>query len=156
MSKIPVYAGSFDPVTRGHLSVVRRAVEIFGECRVLIAVNPDKKCMFTAEERGSLIHDSVREANIPYVFTYSTTGYVADWCDKGCVLVRGIRDEREMKYEVEIADFNRARTGIETLWLPAFPELAVVSSSAVRLMAEIGGPLDKYVMPCVARALRSK
>lgn len=157
MPKLAVYAGSFDPITRGHLSVVRRAVEIFGECIVLVAVNQDKKCLFTVEERMSLIDDSAKEWAIPYVFPRSTTGFVADWCDyHSHVLVRGIRDEREMRYETTIADFNRNRRNIETVFIPAFPELAMVSSTGVKLMAEVGGPLDKFVMPCVARALTAK
>jgi pantetheine-phosphate adenylyltransferase len=133
--KIPVYAGSFDPITKGHLSVVRRSVETFGECIVLIAVNPDKHGTFSIHQRLNLIRMSLAEERIDNAFAYYTEGYVADWCDKGNVLVRGIREASELKYEQGIADFNRARTGIETVFIPALPEQSSLSSSKVREMA---------------------
>lgn len=128
----PIFAGTFDPMTLGHLSVIQRMVEMFGKGVVLIATNPNKTHMLTGEERHSLIRSSLREAGVRNVGVSATYGLVADWArdlfGKQCVLVRGVRDGKDLTYEMEIAAFNR-KHGVETLFLPAHTD---VSSTQIK------------------------
>lgn len=158
MSRCPIYAGSFDPITNGHLSVVRRTAGVFGRVCILIAVNPDKYSRFTMEERLDLAQESVKEYGVKgEVFFGATDGMVADWCDSYYdVLIRGIRRGHEVKYEQKIADFNRGRTGIETIWLPAEPDMSEISSSALKVMVENELPAEKFCTPSVLKAFQAK
>jgi len=129
---MPIYAGTFDPITRGHCSVIERMVKIFGKGMVLLATNPDKQYTLTGEERQQLVQSSLKELGITTVGVSATFGYVCEWARQlfpnDAVLVRGMRGEGDLAYEVKIAEFNR-KHGIDTVFLPAETGLYDISSS---------------------------
>lgn len=159
----PVYAGTFDPITRGHLSVVKRMVKMFNNGIVLVAVNPDKVPLFDPKDRARLIFRALKDEGITNVGVGYTTEYVVDWTIHlydDALLVRGIRNATETDYELKIAEFNRNRKvdwrdGLETIFVPAATGMEDISSSAVRHLAETASreELLKYVTPSVADAL---
>jgi pantetheine-phosphate adenylyltransferase len=162
-----VYAGTFDPITYGHLSIVRRAQALFGSVVVLVAENPSKKPLFSVSERLELIQESLAYANISHAYPMYTKLYVAEWCSYGDVLVRGIRDAADLEGELAIAAFNRAPkivkdngrvaepSGLETVWLPATS--AEISSSMVKAGILAGDPAVQYaVTPVVYARVRAR
>lgn len=164
-----IYAGTFDPITNGHMSVVKRATAIFDTVVILIAVNLAKRTLFTPAERVELIHDALAYYNINNAYPMHTDRYVVEWAEPhrhDDVLIRGIRDGEDVKTELEIAAFNRNpqidRGGrvyigraLETLWVPA--EDSGISSSACKAMAAAGDPkLQESLCPAVLRKLRDK
>lgn len=154
-----IYAGTFDPITTGHLSIIKRCFKIYGHVLVVVAINPDKKPVFTPQERVDLINEWARSAGFNWAEIGATKwdGYVVDYDNpQAFVLVRGIRNEADFKSELAIADFNRQRRGVETIWLPAEPELSDVSSTQLKVMVEQGLPVDKYCTTAVRLALQEK
>ncbi len=138
--RIAVYAGTFDPVTEGHLSVIRHAARLFDELIVLLAVNPDKGPLFSVAERTEMIAGSLGPQRCA-IRIESTEGLVVEFArDAGATaLVRGIRDATDAEYETFMAHFNRALApDIETVFLPADSELSHVSSSGLKAMAARG------------------
>lgn len=156
---MPVYAGTFDPITRGHLSVIRRMRDMFGKGVVLVAVNPDKSPMFTPQERVKLINYALIEEGLNQNIGVSyTTDYVVDWAKHlfpDTILVRGLRKASETDYELQIADFNRKRREVETILVPAATGMQDVSSSYVRHLAESASydELKNFVPGIIANAL---
>jgi len=135
---IAVYAGTFDPPTIGHVSVIERAAEAFDRVHVVVAVNPDKKFLFGAEARVELLEQVCAE--YPNVEVCFHEGFMFEYCHMldtddahPPVLVRGLRGEADLKYELEIAAYNAAR-GVDSVFLPAAPGLADVSSSKLKEM----------------------
>ena len=136
---IAVYAGAFDPLSYGHLSVVRKAARIFAHVRVLVAVNPDKSPLFTLEERVGIIAEVVRR--MPQVSVDSTSGLVVDYAREvgAGFLIRGLRTSLDAEYEIALANENRQHAPeITTIFLPAEPEYAGISSSEIRALAREG------------------
>ncbi|OGQ17512.1 MAG: pantetheine-phosphate adenylyltransferase [Deltaproteobacteria bacterium RBG_16_71_12] len=151
---IAVYAGTFDPFTAGHHSVVAQAAGIFSFVRVLIAVNPDKQCWFSREERQQLIAGWL--APMPNVSVDATEGLVVDYARRigARFLVRGIRGASDASFETALAQHNRALApDVQTVLLPAEPALSELSSSALKARALAGEALDGLCPPHVARAL---
>ena len=154
---IAVYAGSFDPFTAGHLSVVHQAARIFSHVRVLVALNPDKKTLFSLEERLELIDQLVRP--MPHVSVDATSGYVVRYASSigATFLVRGIRGASDATFETELAQNNRElEPGVSTVLLPAEPSLSELSSSALKARAERGEDISGDAPELIVRALRAK
>lgn len=154
---IAVYAGTFDPFTAGHLSVVAQAAGIFSFVRVLVAVNPDKQCWFTAEERVALINELV--APMPNVSADATKGLVVEYARTigARFLVRGIRGASDATFETTLAQQNRAiAPEVQTVLLPAEPSWSSLSSSSLKERVASGLPLDGLCPPHIARALRER
>ena len=154
---IAVYAGTFDPVTAGHLSVVRAAAGLFEHLVVVIAVNPAKTTLFTGEERMALLRDAV--AAHPNVRVASTSGYVVELARSigARVLVRGIRGATDAAFETTLAQENRKLAPeIETVFVPALAGLSDVSSSGLKELARASADLSIHCSPAVAEALRAK
>lgn len=151
---IAVYAGTFDPFTAGHLSVVAQAAGIFSFVRVLVAVNPDKQTWFSREERAALIEALV--APMPNVSVDATEGLVVDYA-RGIgarFLVRGIRGASDATFETALAQQNRVLAAdVQTVLLPAELALSEISSSALKARALAGQPLDGLCPAHIARAL---
>lgn len=154
--KLALYAGTFDPVTLGHLSVIERAAELFDKLEVVIAENPVKKPCFSLEERLSFLKDAVRSRE--NVEVSHTTGFVVEYARKRGVrfLVRGVRGATDADYEAELAAINRRLApSIQTVFLPAHAELSKLSSSALKAMAARGEDISSYTTPLVASALQA-
>ena len=144
---LAVYPGSFDPLHSGHLHVLRRARVLFADLTVLVARNPAKTSTLQVEGRVQSIRSHI-EVNWDNVKVDSWPGLTVDYCrDHGiAVIVRGVRNRRDFLYETQLAAMNRSLAGIETLLLPASADLALMSSSLIRLSdkpaAEDGGEHD--------------
>lgn len=157
MSRIAVVPGSFDPVTLGHIDVIKRAVSVFDEVHVLIVHNPDKDALLPMNERVHLMEEALREAGVAgdvTVASYSV-GLLVDYCtDVGAtVLVKGIRSQIDVAYETPMVIMNRSLAGIETVFFLTDPQHAHVSSSLVREVAALGGDVSPYVPRAVAEFL---
>ena len=133
------FPGSFDPFTRGHESIVRRALAMFSHVVVGIGINPDKKGVMSTELRRQLIEAVFAGDSRVSVVSYSGMTVDAVKAAGACCIVRGVRDVADFDYEIKIADFNRNIAGIETLFLPALSPLADISSTAVRQKLARGG-----------------
>lgn len=130
--------GTFDPVTRGHLAVIRTAANIFDTVTVCILINPEKVCLFGEEVRAKALRAAVAEFNnVRVAVCHGMTADFAKEIGAGTI-VRGLRNTEDAAYELEMAEFNRNRTGVETLLLPAPEELRRISSTAVRAMLKEG------------------
>ena len=133
------FPGSFDPFTRGHESIVRRALALFGHVVVGIGINPDKQGMMSTELRRRLIEAVFAGDSRVSVVSYSGLTVDAVKAAGACCIVRGVRNADDFDYELKIADFNRDTAGIDTLFLPAHPALAGISSTALRQEIARGG-----------------
>ena len=158
MSTIAVVPGSFDPVTLGHLDVIRRAAAIFDEVHVLVVHNPGKNAMLPISERMNLLQKAIDEdEGIPSNITVASwsVGLLVDYCTEvgAKVLVKGLRSQIDVAYETPMVLMNRSLANIETVFLLPDPAHAHVSSSLVRQVAELGGDVSPYVPERVARFL---
>lgn len=144
--RICVYPGSFDPPTRGHLELIRRAAALYDRVIVAVAVNPDKTGCFPPEERVSLMQECTASMSNVEVDRFSglTVRYARE---KGaCAMLRGLRSAADFDAEWRLAQINRSICPeVETVFLLSSPELAHVSSSAVREMAAFGADFGGYV-----------
>ena len=157
MSRIAVVPGSFDPVTLGHLDVIRRAATVFDEVHVLVVHNPDKEALLPITERVNLLQRSIAEAGMPenIVVASWSMGLLVDYCleVEANVLVKGIRSQIDVAYETPMVIMNRSLANVETVFFLTDPMHAHVSSSLVRQVAALGGDVSPYVPPAVASFL---
>jgi pantetheine-phosphate adenylyltransferase len=157
MQRIAVVPGSFDPVTLGHLDVVRRAARLYDELVVLVVHNPGKTPMLPLEERVALIERVIRDAGLPGSVRVDSwgAGLLVDYCRQvgASVLVKGVRSQLDVAYETPMALVNRDLADVETVLLLPDPAHAHVSSSLVRQVEALGGDVTPYVPPAVAEAL---
>jgi pantetheine-phosphate adenylyltransferase len=152
-----VFAGSFDPPTFGHLNVIERASRIFEILHVVIAVNPQKKNLFDAEERFSLMKDLIRA--FPNVSLHLCETLIVDFTKKlgAKVLVRGVRGVTDFSYEFDLSILNKGlNPGIETIFIPTDPRYFVIKSSAIKDLAAFDGDVSQMVPESVALALKRK
>lgn len=156
--KIAIYPGSFDPITLGHLDIIRRAAACFDKVYVCVMVNCEKKNpMFTDRERLEQIRQSVEE--LPNVEAELWTGLLADYAGEkgGTILVKGLRNATDFDQEYQMAAINKGlRPELETVFFPASAEYQHFSSTMAREMIRYGQPLERYVPAPVARALEAK
>lgn len=136
--KTGLFAGSFDPFTIGHMSIVRRALPLFDRLIIGIGVNEHKQCMMSPLERKKAIEQLFEDDDNVVVMTYS--GLTADFARSmgAAYIVKGVRSVRDFEAEREQADINRMLTGVETILLPAEPGLDSVSSTVVRELSHFG------------------
>lgn len=147
-----IYAGTFDPFTKGHWSVVQEALSLFSHVRILIAVNPKKTPKFPVSVRRKIIKASFPLS--PSVSLDATTRYVVEYAkDMGATyLVRGIRSVSDGEYELKIAEVNRKLAPeIKTVFLPADPELSAVSSTMLKQRFEAGEDIAQYCATSTAK-----
>lgn len=155
--KPAVYAGSFDPVTCGHLDIIRRSARLFGGVRVVVCVNGSKKPLFSLAERAELLRQAT--ADIAGVEVCVHEGLLVDYLQENglTTLIRGIRSPADVQAEDDYAQINRLlMEEIEVVWLPAAAQWRHISSSAVREIFSYGKELPDAVPPVCARALRAK
>ncbi|OUE08690.1 pantetheine-phosphate adenylyltransferase [Clavibacter michiganensis] len=157
MQRIAVVPGSFDPVTLGHLDIVRRAARLYDELVVLVVHNPGKTPMLPLAERVALIERVIRDAGLPATVRVDSwgAGLLVDYCRRigATVLVKGVRSQLDVTYETPMALVNRDLADVETVLLLPDPAHAHVSSSLVRQVEALGGDVAPYVPAAVAEAL---
>ena len=144
--KKAVCPGSFDPITNGHIDIIKRAAELFDEVTVLVVTNPDKKCVFSPEERCAFIEKATE--NIKGVKVDSFSGLLADYVKQNevCAIVKGIRSSSDFEYEFQMALANRTLApSAETVFITADPQNMYVSSSLIRQIAMFGGDVSDFV-----------
>ena len=152
-----IYAGSFDPVTNGHLDIITRAAKTFGALTVLVMKNEEKTPLFTIKERMELLHQST--AHIPGVSVETAGGFTADYARENnvSVLVRGLRGADDTEPEIQMARFNKNRNPqAETVFFPTSAKWQYVSSSSVKEAARRGADISSLVPACVVTALKAK
>ena len=156
MKKIAVCPGSFDPITKGHLDIARRGVELFGACRILVMNNPDKEYLFSLKERYELCLAAV-EGEEGISVDYSD-GMLYSYLKgmKDPVILKGIRNEQDFLYEKKMAEFNFAHCGVETLYLDAKEEYESLSSTLVRGKISAGESVEGLLPEKVVKLLKNK
>lgn len=143
---IAVYPGSFDPITNGHLDIIERASQVFDKVVVGILVNPDKKGLFSIEEREKLISRVVKD--MPNVEVRSFSGLLVDFMNKENikVIIKGLRAMSDFEYEFQMALMNKKlNSDIETLFMMTCAEYSYLSSSSVKQVAMFGGCIKELV-----------
>jgi pantetheine-phosphate adenylyltransferase len=152
-----MYPGTFDPITRGHEEMVRRAVRLFDRIVVAIAASPKKAPLFSLEERVELAREVLRD--LPEVSVTGYTGLTVDFARENGLkaIIRGLRAVSDFEYEFQLATMNRHLTeGVETIFLTPGEQHTFISSSLVREIAEFGGDVAAFVHPHVADSLKAK
>ncbi|HZN67333.1 MAG TPA: pantetheine-phosphate adenylyltransferase [Tepidisphaeraceae bacterium] len=157
--KIGLFPGQFDPITNGHLDVIRRGVVLFDELIVAVGINPEKRELFTHDERARIIRSLVRD--IPGVRVEKYAGLTVDFArqHKANAILRGIRDVSDLRYEFQLALANRAVGGVETVFIMAGDQHALTSSSLIRQVVALGGDvrqLSSLLPAIVIEKLREK
>lgn len=155
-----VYPGTFDPLTYGHLDIIRRAANMFGEVTVLLAQNLSKNTYFTLEERTVMIKDAIKDMNIDKnVHVDSYHGLLVEYCKQNdiTVIVRGIRPLVDFEYEFEMAMTNRElSSNIETVFILTDQKYFYLRSSLIKDLATLGGDISNKVPPNVYQSIRNK
>ena len=141
--RIAVFPGQFDPITNGHLDVIRRAVRLFDEIIVAVGINPEKRELFTLDDRLDMIRDLL--ADIPGAHAAKYEGLTMDFVRSvhATVILRGIRDVSDLRHEFQLALANRAVGGIETVFIMTGDQYALTSSSLIRQVVALGADISK-------------
>ncbi len=156
-NSIAVYPGSFDPVTNGHLDIIERGLKTFDMVIVAVAINSSKKSLFTIEERVQMLRDEFPDN--PRVRVDVIDGLLIDYVrrQQARVILRGLRAISDFEYEFQLAQLNHSlENSIETLFMMTSPRYAYLSSSIVKEIASLNGPIDEFVTPLVKQRLKSK
>ena len=158
MERNALYAGSFDPVTNGHLNIIERAAKLFDSLTIAIAVNPSKTGFFSVEERAELVREVTK--HIPNVKVDSFEGLTADYVNEHgfAAYVRGLRAVNDFENELQKAQMNALlfTRGTETVLLMTDPEYSFISSSLIKEVALLGGNVDGLVSPYVSQRIKEK
>jgi pantetheine-phosphate adenylyltransferase len=142
-ARIAVFPGQFDPITNGHLDVIRRGVKLFDELIVAVGINPDKSELFTVPERTAMIRALLR--NVRGIRVEQYAGLTVDFVKRSgaTVILRGIRDVSDLRYEFQLALANRSVGGVETVFIMTGEQYALTSSSLIRQVVSLGGDVGK-------------
>lgn len=151
-----VCPGSFDPVTFGHLDIIRRAAAIFDELIVATGTNPSKSRLFEPEARLEMLREVC--AGLPNVTVMGFTGLIVDFCREidAAAIVKGLRGGNDYEYELPMAQMNSHLTGVETVFVPTNASWGYVSSSLVKEVASLGGDVSALVPPVVHARLTAR
>lgn len=155
--RIGIYPGSFDPITNGHLDIIERGRKLFDKLYIVLSINPNKKTLFTLEERIALLKDVTK--NFDNVDIATTDKLTVD-CAKELgaqFMLRGLRAVTDFEYELQINLFNKAlNNDIETIFIMSANEFNFLSSSSVKEVAYFDGDISKFVPKCVETAIHEK
>src|SRR5438270_11288553 len=162
MPRVALYAGSFDPVTNGHIDVVRQAVRLADRLVLAIGVHPGKGPLFSAEERLAMLAETCtplgKQAGCEVACaTFDDLVVTAAQRAGAGLLIRGLRDGTDLDYEMQMAGMNGAMAPqIQTVFLPASPAVRPITATLVRQIALMGGDVSSFVPAPVAARLRAK
>lgn len=155
--RVAIYPGTFDPVTNGHLDILRRAIELFDEVIIAVAVDSNKQTLFTLEERIQLINQAISE--MPRVRVAGFQGLTVEFAREcGAVaIIRGLRVMADFEYEFQLALMNKKlASDIETVFLMTKSDYSFISSSAIKWAASLKGSITEFVPAHVEQALLTK
>lgn len=155
--KVAVVPGSFDPVTKGHLDIIKRAADVFDVVYVAVLNNSSKSPLFSVEERMDLIREVTKD--LPNIIVESSTGLLIDYCQQknAKAIVRGLRAVSDFEYEMQITSMNRVLDeNIETFFIMTKNQYSFLSSSIVKEVAKYGGNVSELVPAQVENALKAK
>jgi pantetheine-phosphate adenylyltransferase len=162
MARIGLYPGSFDPLTFGHVDIVRRAVRLVDRLVIAVGTHHDKQVLFSADERVAMVVDALRPVadetgSVLDVTTYDTLTVETARVLGASLIIRGLRDAGDFDYEMQMAGMNAALVPeVETVFLASSPETRYVAASFVRQIAAMGGDVSTFVPASVAAALKGK
>jgi pantetheine-phosphate adenylyltransferase len=162
MPRVALYAGSFDPVTNGHIDVVRQAVRLADRLVLAIGVHPGKAPLFSAEERLAMLQETcaplAKQAGCELAcVTFDDLVVTAAQRAGAAMLIRGLRDGTDLDYEMQMAGMNGAMAPqIQTVFLPASPAVRPITATLVRQIAGMGGDVSSFVPASVAARLKSR
>lgn len=154
-----VYPGTFDPITKGHFDLMRRASKLFHKVIVGVASNPKKKPLFSLEERVTMIQQELVEQQIQGVTVIGFESLLIDFAreQKASVLIRGMRAVADFEFEFQLASMNRALApDVESVFLMPGESFSFVSSTLVKEVGKLGGDISRFVSPQVNGALQRK
>ena len=152
-----IFAGSFDPITNGHLDIICRASKLFDELQIGVLYNPNKKGLFNFDERIELIKSCTNHLNNIKIVSFD--GLLVNYCQKNEIdtLVRGVRTGADIEYELQMAHMNRElNPNIETIILPTKTEYSFISSSLIKEVLTVGGDVKDLVPKVVLEHLEIK
>lgn len=156
-SRIGLYPGTFDPITKGHLDIIQRALTLFDRVIIVLALNGDKQPLFSVPERREMIEDAI--VNLPGVEIDQWGGLIVEYARKvhARAIIRGLRAVSDFEYEFQMALMNRKQyPKIDTVYLMPDEKYTYLSSSIVREVATHGGKIDCFVTPLVREMLDVK
>lgn len=155
-----IYPGSFDPITKGHIDVLKKAVKIFDKVIIAVSINPAKTGLFSIQERVEMIKksieniDNVEKVEVDY-FEGLTVQYAKE--KNANAIIRGLRAVSDFEYEMQLAQMNNSLySEIETIFLVPKSKYNFISSSIVKEVSKLGGDIDKFVTPIVSKCLKDK
>ena len=151
-----MFPGSFDPITNGHLDVIKRAVKMFDELIVAVGDSPRKDYLFTGDERLEMITELL--ADIPEVKVERFTGLTVECAKrvKAQVIVRGLRNLTDVQYEFQLALTNRAIGHLETVFIMTAEQYGFTSSSLIHEVGQYGGDVSRLIPPSIYKRLQEK
>ena len=154
-NRLVVFPGTFDPITNGHLDIIKRGVRLFDELVVAVGNNPEKASMLDAETRVEIVRQAT--GDIPGVRVEMFSGLTIDFAASvdATAILRGIRDSADLHFEYDVALTNRVVAGIETVFVIPSTEHAFTSSSLIKQIARMGGDVSAMVPPAVLLHLKA-
>ena len=152
--KRAVCPGSFDPITFGHLDIIKRASAHFDQVVVAVLENRTKSSLFTVAERIEMIRETVKD--LPNVIVDSWSGLLVDYCKSNSIttIVKGLRAVTDFDYELQMAQLNLQASGVETMLMATAPAYSFLSSSVVKELAHYGGDVSTMIPPNVNTAIK--
>jgi pantetheine-phosphate adenylyltransferase len=162
MPRIAIYPGSFDPVTNGHLDVVRHAVHLCDKLVVSIGIHPGKKPLFSTDERLAMVREVfepvAKKAGCQFdCSTYDNLTVTAAKVAGATIMIRGLRDGTDLDYEMQIAGMNETMApDIHTVFTPASVAVRPITATLIRQIASMGGDVTPFVPAAVAKSLKAK
>ncbi|WP_297435098.1 pantetheine-phosphate adenylyltransferase [uncultured Clostridium sp.] len=152
-----IYPGSFDPVTKGHLDIIRRGAKNFDKLTVSVLVNIDKKGLFTIDERVELLKEATKEFDNVEIISFS--GLLVDLVrgEENLVVLKGLRNSTDFNYEMQMDNLNKVLDSeCETMYLVSIPKYSSISSSAVKQIARFGGDISFMVNDVTEKKILEK
>jgi pantetheine-phosphate adenylyltransferase len=151
-----IFPGSFDPITNGHLDVVRRGVRLFDDLIIAVGRSPQKDELFTPDERVEMIKELVTD--LPSVMVESFNGLTVEYAaSRGATaILRGLRNLTDVQYEFQLALMNRSVAGIETIFIMTSEQYGFTSSTLIREVASLGGDISNLIPTSVYERLKKK